>query len=71
MPFERNNTDAQKRKDRGSESEGKRRRSSSLVSMPWSPSQLALLGHYLVLEGADARTFGSQESDGTRRPKSW
>jgi len=28
MPFERNNTDAQKRKDRDSKSEGKRRRTS-------------------------------------------
>jgi hypothetical protein len=52
MPFERSNTDVQKRKDRGSESEGKRRRS-SLESKPWTPSQLALLGRYLVLEGAD------------------
>jgi len=52
MPFERSNTDVQKRKDRGSESEGKRRRS-SLESKPWTPSQLALLRRYLVLEGAN------------------
>jgi hypothetical protein len=38
MLFERNNTDVQKRKDRGSESEGKRRRS-SLESKPWTPSE--------------------------------
>jgi hypothetical protein len=42
MLFERNNTDVQKRKDRGSESEGKRRHS-SLESKPWTPSGVALL----------------------------
>ena len=52
MPFDSNNTDGQKREDRGSESEGKRRRS-SLESKPWTPSQLALLRRYLVLEGAN------------------
>jgi len=49
MPFERNNTDVQTREDRGSKSEGKRRRS-TLESMPWAPSQLAL---FLALEGAN------------------
>jgi hypothetical protein len=53
MPFERNNTDVQTREDRSSKSEGKRRRS-TLESMPWAPSQLAL---FLALEGA--RNFGS------------
>jgi len=52
MPFGRNNTEVQKRKDRGSESEGKRRRS-SLVSMPWTPPQLAVVGRFKALEGAD------------------
>jgi len=52
MPFVRHNTDAQKRKDRGSESEGNRNRS-SLASMPWTTSQLAISGRYLALEGAD------------------
>jgi len=52
MPFERNDTDIQKRNDRGSESEGKRRRS-SLESKPWRPSELALLRPYLLLEGAN------------------
>ena len=52
MPFGRNNTDGQKRKDRGSDSEGKRKRS-SLASLPWTPSQQAILGRYLALEGAD------------------
>jgi hypothetical protein len=52
MPFVRCNTDVQKRKDRGSESEGNRKRS-SLASMPWTPSQLAISGRYLALEGAD------------------
>jgi len=49
MPFERNNTDVQTREDRGSESEGKRRRS-SLKGKPWAPYQLAL---FLALEGAN------------------
>ena len=40
MPFERNNTDVQTREDRGSKSEGKRRRS-ALESMSWAPSQLS------------------------------
>ena len=52
MPFGRKNTEGQKRKDRGSDSEGMRKRS-SLASMPWTPSQQAILGRYLALEGAD------------------
>ena len=52
MPFWINNTEVQKRKDRGSESEGKRRRS-SLVSMPWTPPQLAIVERFKALEGAD------------------
>jgi len=52
MPFERNNTEVQKRKDRSIESVGKRRRS-SLESKPWTPSQLALKQRYLALEGAE------------------
>ena len=38
MPFKRNNTDVQRRKDRGSESEGKRRRSSH-ENKPWTPKE--------------------------------
>ena len=52
MPFKRNNTDGQRRKDRGSESEGKRRRSSH-ENKPWTPSELALLGRFKALEGAN------------------
>jgi len=52
MPFKRNNTDVQKRNDRGSKSDGKRRRSSYEIES-WTPPRLALLGHYLVLEGAN------------------
>jgi len=51
MPFEINKTYGQKREDRGSELEGKRR-CSSLESKPWKPPQQVLLGRYLVLEGA-------------------
>ena len=52
MPFKRNNTDVQRRKDRGSESEGKRRRCSH-ENKPWTPSELALLGRFKALEGAN------------------
>lgn len=52
MPFERSNTDNQKRKDRDSESEGKRRRS-SLENNAWTPSQSAVLRRFLGLEKAN------------------
>jgi len=52
MPFDKNNTDVQKRTDRGSDSKGKRR-SSSLERKPWTPPQLALKLRFLALEGAN------------------
>ena len=52
MPFKRNTTDGQMRTDRGSDSAGKRKKS-SLSSMPWTPSQLALKLRFLALEGAN------------------
>ena len=52
MPFGRNNTEVQKRKDRGSDSEGMRKRS-SLASVPWTRPQLAILERFKALEGAD------------------
>jgi len=51
MPFGINNDEGKKRIDRGSESEGKRRCSST--ERPWTPSELALLRRYLALEDAD------------------
>ena len=50
MPFERNNNDAQKRKDRDSKAEGKRRRG-SLEKKPLMPPQLVVL--IWGLEGAN------------------
>ena len=49
MPFQRNNTEGQKRKDRSSESEGQRKRS-SLESVP---SQLAISRRFKALVGAN------------------
>ena len=52
MPFERSNTDGQKkRKDRDNESEEKAKRS-SFENKPWTPPQLAVLRRFLGLEGA-------------------
>ena len=52
MPFERSNTDGQKRKDRDNESEGKAKRS-SLENKPLTSPQLAILRRFLGLEGAN------------------
>ena len=52
MPFERSNTDVQKRKDRDNESEGKAN-CSSLENKPWTSPQLAVLRRFLGLEGAN------------------